>query len=749
MMTLMKTTQHAHPQIVLDARTPLRERLVGPAALFVLVVLFNWKLVLTNQFTWLESPDLSNGVLPWFQYQAGQWHHGHFPMWDPNIWFGLSLFGQGEPGAAYPLNWLLFLAPLKHGWIREAAMHWYFVLIHYGAALTCYALVRDLGRSRAAAILAGCVYALGGYLGSVTWPQMINGAVWSPLVFLFLLRAARGQRPWASAILSGFFLGFGWLAGHHQMNLFVSIAAGALWLWLTLREGRINFGFACLAAGSIAVAILASSFVTLPMAEYGRRTVRWVGADHPVTLGETVPYNIHQEYALPPTALLSLVAPNIQQTFSPFVGIVAFALGLSGAILAWKERAVRWFAMISLGGILFALGPMSLLHGVLYSLVPLVDKARVPAAGIIVFAVGFAPLAAYGADLLPRPESSAFSRCAGQWLLGLTGALTLLEMVLWAAKKNGAEDDRVMITAVAAALLAAILAMWRTEAISARTGTVAVIALVLFELANVTNYYLPNRNVPAQNPYLHRMTEHGDLIDYIRSRGIAARTDYDTKEIPYNIGDWFGIETAGGLGSSVPVNIWGMDVFSKRGREFFGVRYYLAKDPPRPDLTPVFQGRSGIKVFEDRAAYPRVWAVHQAVSLADSSALLPALTAESFDGRRAVLLTGAPAPQMGNCQAVEENVQMPYHGPNQLTITADLRCRGMVILTDAWFPGWRATVDGKPARIYQVYGGVRGVMVDAGSHVIQMNYRPWSIILGGALTALAGALALLAGLGKI
>jgi hypothetical protein len=89
-------------------RTALRERLLGPAALFVLVVLFRWKLVLTNQYPWMESPDLSNLVLPWFQFQAG---------------VGLPLFSQGEPGSAYPLNWLLFLVPLKHGWMREAALH--------------------------------------------------------------------------------------------------------------------------------------------------------------------------------------------------------------------------------------------------------------------------------------------------------------------------------------------------------------------------------------------------------------------------------------------------------------------------------------------------------------------------------------------------------------------------------------------------------------------------------------------------
>jgi uncharacterized membrane protein YfhO len=80
---------------------------------------------------------------------------------------------------------------------------------------------------------------------------------------------------------------------------------------------------------------------------------------------------------------------------------------------------------------------------------------------------------------------------------------------------------------------------------------------------------------------------------------------------------------------------------------------------------------------------------------------------------------------------------MPLHTPNRVFINVNLRCRGMVILTDSWFPGWRATVDGKSARIYEVYGGVRGVIAEAGEHVIEMHYRPLSVMLGAALSLLA------------
>jgi hypothetical protein len=62
-----------------------------------------------------DSPDLTYQVAPWLQAQATQWQRRHFLLWDPYQAEGKSLIGQTQPGAAYRVNWLLFLAPLKNG----------------------------------------------------------------------------------------------------------------------------------------------------------------------------------------------------------------------------------------------------------------------------------------------------------------------------------------------------------------------------------------------------------------------------------------------------------------------------------------------------------------------------------------------------------------------------------------------------------------------------------------------------------
>ena len=59
--------------------------------------------------------------------------------------------------------------------------------------------------------------------------------------------------------------------------------------------------------------------------------------------------------------------------------------------------------------------------------------------------------------------------------------------------------------------------------------------------------------------------------------------------------------------------------------------------------------------------------------------------------------------------------------------------------------GDRQWVDGRSAKIEQAYGAVRGVVVEAGDHVIDMRYRPWSVFVGAAMS-LAAAVIVVIGL---
>jgi uncharacterized membrane protein YfhO len=120
------------------------------------------------------------------------------------------------------------------------------------------------------------------------------------------------------------------------------------------------------------------------------------------------------------------------------------------------------------------------------------------------------------------------------------------------------------------------------------------------------------------------------------------------------------------------------------------------------------------------------------------------LDSGNFNPRRQTFLKGT-VPELTKCQE-PETVSRRAGSAGRVTIEANLKCRGMVIDSDTFYPGWKATVDGRPAAIHEAYGFLRGVVVEAGPHRIEMRYRPTSFYCGAALTALGllGAAALAA-----
>jgi uncharacterized membrane protein YfhO len=92
-------------------------------------------------------------------------------------------------------------------------------------------------------------------------------------------------------------------------------------------------------------------------------------------------------------------------------------------------------------------------------------------------------------------------------------------------------------------------------------------------------------------------------------------------------------------------------------------------------------------------------------------------------------------PTVETC-AAPDTVTLIEHAADRLSIRADMACDGMVILSDAFYPGWRARVDHRPAEIYEVNGAMRGVSVPRGTHTVTMRYRPVSVYLGAALSLL-------------
>jgi hypothetical protein len=555
-----------------------RRGLIAPAILLLITTGAFWKL-LTKQYTWVDHPDMVYQVLPWYQFQAASWHNGRFPLWDPHVWGGQPLVGQMQPGAAYPPNWLLFLLPLRDGHIQLTGLHWYFILTHWFAALACYWLCRDLGRTVGASIFAGFAFAIGGLVGSIEWPQMLNGAVWIPLCLLFYFRSVRGEARLASAAFAGTLLGISFLSGHHQIPTFAALMMAGLWfveLWRT----RTSWTRPLQQAGLFALfAALVSALQILPAYEYGTHAIRFVGSQNGVFWGQYVPYIVHQQYSLAAADLTGLLL-SAGRPYT-FMGITVVTLALLGFFRGFSNRVVRLFGGISIGALLFVLGGSSVFHGAAYLLIPMVEKARSPAMAIVIAQLAIAVMASYGIDALRE-------RAAGRWSID---ALLIIGVLPWPVlavlssirQEAGHEYAQFAVAAMAALAVAAVLYGWQSKPISERAAIALLSITALFELGTVTGQGFRHRE--TQGGYLPVLESHADVVDFLRKRSDFVRLDVDTDALPYNIGDWDGIDQFRAYLGGMTSNLVPFEIERLKGgavaSNLFGLNYAVGTKPFR------------------------------------------------------------------------------------------------------------------------------------------------------------------------
>jgi hypothetical protein len=663
------------------------------ALVFLLVVTagFYWKLTISREYTYLEGSDLAIQVRPWLDYQAREFHAGRLPLWDPYEWAGQPLIGQVQPATTNPLNWILFAMPLQDGHIPITTLHWYWVLIHWLGAAFCYAMCRDLKAGVGPSLLGASIFALTGFMGHTDWPQILMTGIWIPLVVLFFTRVVRGQRPLGSAALCGAAMGMQFLSGHHQVPVFTAVLMGGLWLWYV---GLASSGIAhrlLTAACCLATLALVSAPVVLPAVEYGKQAVRWAGGPEPLHWNEKVPFSVHAEYGLHARSIPGMVIPGLSLHANPFVGIVAVAFALAALSLRWRSISVRICGAVALGGLLLALGKDFPLYRLIYNVVPMVEKARIPALGVVISQAGIAALAALGLDAWGRQGKTRGRRSTALiWGLVVFAAGVFAIYGGLAVWRREPANYGAAIVAGVALLLAG--AMWRGS------GGLPYAAYALFVIEAVTASPRLSR-FDRPGSYFNIISSQQDIAGFLKRQPGWFRFEVDDAEIPYNFGVLYGLEQFGGGVSSMLTRVHRILGHDETPR-LFGIRYRVARAPSNPAQVEVFQSRSGLKVYLDPRIGQPLWSLHQ----------VP-------------------------CGA-EDGLRIVTRLPEVFIVEADMACAGQVVAGDPWFPGWRAWVDGKRVRIQNAGGVVRGVAVDQGNHRIEFRYRPGSVYWGAGLGAL-------------
>jgi hypothetical protein len=158
--------------------------------------------------------------------------------------------------------------------------------------------------------------------------------------------------------------------------------------------------------------------------------------------------------------------------------------------------------------------------------------------------------------------------------------------------------------------------------------------------------------------------------------------------------------------------------------------------------------REGVVTVRNQRALPRVWLVSEVRSMS-APRILKAIRGESreeFDPRQSALLEidEGDLPRVGDAASPNDAARLLSYTDGRISVETRSAAPAFLVVSESYFPGWEATVDGKPAPIYQTNYVLQGVPVPAGSHRVELRYRAAGAATGSIISL--GTLALLASL---
>ncbi len=725
---------------------------------------FFWQLFFTND-TWMPSGggDLVSFLYPLYRFAARNLRRGIVPLWNPYLYGGAPFAADNQSGLFYPVNLLFFLLFPE---VTYSTMELLAVFHFFLAGAFMYICLRNLRihestnsriyeftNLRRYAALSGAITFMFSDLFVTHFGNlnMIAVAAWLPLIFLCYHRAMTEERP-GMAAAAGAFLGLATLAGHIQITLFIALAL-ALY---TLYQGRRLFlhSLTRYLLPCCLVAFCTAALALIPSYEMASHTVR-----------AGMSYQEASQYSLPPVGLVGLLIPGFfgrgpagfwgpwDRVEVGYIGVLPLILAAL-AVLLRRDRLTRFLVGLAIVSLLLAFGGYTILHGWLY-LLPGFDKVRAPARFIYLLDFSLAALAALGLDALLRPLDhrmrAVFRRLLkiAPWIwlsIALIGLSLGYHAILTAQGKDATIFNRTVsavnglvffLLILAASLVILYLRRYRWGRRWA-VGALAVglIALDLFSMGAYTDLEHNDPTVGFQHP---------EAIEFLKSDPGYYRIDTGT-------GVWdvwqpdasllYGISDVSGIWN--PLQLADYDRYwdavglrglrSSRLYDFVNAKYVIGhKDVPLDwdKFVPVFDRDPQVNVYLNTQALPRAILVHQAVAVPDQESAFVQIQDPGFDPASSVIVEGGKS-LPGSKGAGSESLDITAYRANAIHLTASTSVEAYLVLSEVYYPGWRAYVDGRAKPVLRANYAFRAVYLEPGYHEVRLVFEPlsWKVGLG-------------------
>jgi uncharacterized membrane protein YfhO len=142
-----------------------------------------------------------------------------------------------------------------------------------------------------------------------------------------------------------------------------------------------------------------------------------------------------------------------------------------------------------------------------------------------------------------------------------------------------------------------------------------------------------------------------------------------------------------------------------------------------------------IKIYQNLDYFPRAFLVPKYRVLKSEQEFKDILSSKEFNPMDVVLLEEEPDDmnyKRGDSpyKEIVEKVEIQEYRNNSISLHVSLPEPKFLFMSEMYYPGWNAYVDGRRKKIYRANHAFRAVFLEPGVHKIEFVYRPWTFRLG-------------------
>lgn len=699
--------------------------------------------------------------------------HGSIPQWNPYIFSGLPFVAATHGDTFHPIVLLRLLVP------TDTAMNGSFLIHLVLAGFFAYLFLRGLGLPWVAATAGGIAYQLTGQVASLVNSGHDGKIIVSSLLPLALWALTRWIRDgrWEGIGVLGLSVGLAILSPQLQTAYYLLLASGLFALYLAFldperpapRTALIRLGGAL---GAVALGGAVAAIQLLPFLEYVPYSPR-------AAAGESTGWEHATSWAMPPEELLDTLLPqfsglrdlysgrNYFKHHTEYLGVTTLILATVGVTQTSRPR-LRWaFVGIAAFFLSFALAGATPLFRLWYVILPMVSKARAHSMAFYLVAFAVAVWAALGVEQVLRRDGRV--RVLTGWVVALS---ILLAMAFGGALSNmartfadpakvqnvAANREALMWGALRVAIFGAatigVLWAWGKGRLPAVPFAALLLALLGCDLYTIDRQFFvfspratelyPSDQITeriAATPKPYRVLDLPQAPTYAGSNlmlyEIPQVLGYHSFQIRYYNDLLGGKNVWRNLLSSLP--LW----------RLLAIRYVITPDSVQipgfhPILGPVDAsfGRTAY-LYEADSVPPYAQVATGAIKL-DEEAVVPTLLDPRLGGFDRLVLYDRNQPT--NPPPLTE---LPPPSPVKATVAAWEPGRMIIdldpapaqlaflVVSENWYPDWRATVDGTPAQTLRGDGSLITVPLAAGARRVELEFRSDAYARGKLITIVA------------